>query len=207
MNVLVVAPHPDDEAIGCGGTIVRHSDAGDHVAIAFLTSGELSDEGRPAAEVKATREREAQAAAEVLGVTDFTFLRRPDWFLGEDVKTACGALAAIVRSTAPDRVYVPHAHEWHPDHRAAFKITSRVAEELCAEVLAYEVWTPLRTYTVVEDTTEQMARKLEAISCYSSQLQAFDYLRAASGLNSFRGALAAKTAYAEVFDDASFAHV
>ena len=41
MNVVVIAPHPDDESIGCGGALCRHADAGDRVTVAFLTSGEL----------------------------------------------------------------------------------------------------------------------------------------------------------------------
>lgn len=206
MNVLVVAPHPDDEAVGCGGTILRHAEVGDRVEVAFLTSGELSSPELPAEHVKATREREAQAAAKVLAVADLTFLRRPDWGLEDDLAGTSTALSSVVERATPDRVYVPHAHESHPDHRAAFQITSRALAGYNippACVLAYEVWTPLRDYTVVEDISEQMARKVEAIGCYRSQLDTFDYVQAASGLNRYRGALAAHTAFAEVFDGAT----
>lgn len=202
MNVLVVAPHPDDEAIGCGGTIVRHAQRGDGVHVVFLSSGELSAKDRPAEEVRSLREHEARAAADVLGITRCQFLRRPDWGLGDDLEQTGAELSELVRELRPERIYVPHAGEWHPDHRAANAVTSSVlaGDGVPSEaMLTYEVWTPLAQYEVVEDISDQMERKLEAIRCYASQLETFDYLRAATGLNSYRGALAAHTAFAEVF--------
>ena len=103
-------------------------------------------------------------------------------------------------------VVAPHPDESHPDHRATHAITLRALRNryLPAEyVLAYEVWTPLREYSVVADISEQMARKLQAIRCYRSQLEAFNYLQATTGLNRYRGALAARTIYAEVFQQAT----
>jgi LmbE family N-acetylglucosaminyl deacetylase len=201
VNVLVVAPHPDDEAIGCGGTIIRHAEAGDRVYVAFLTSGELSHKDRPAEEVRDIREREATFAAAVLGVEAHEFLRRPDFGLEDDLDGAAAALAQVIERRNPDRVYVSHRGEWHPDHRAACTITSALAGPRQLEVLTYEVWTPLTEFAEVEDISAQMSRKLEAIGCYSSQLETFDYIRAATGLSQYRGALAARTEYAEVFGD------
>lgn len=203
MNVLVVAPHPDDEAIGCGGMIAHHVQLGDRVQVTFLTSGELCSKHRPADEVRALREKEAQAAAAVLGTAECAFLRRPDWGLDDDLEATGAALSAVVQRFAPERIYAPHAHEWHPDHRAAHTAACRAAaaQGLPPEcVLGYEVWTPLREYTVVEDVSEHIGRKLEAIRCYESQLETFDYVQAAAGLSSFRGALAAHSAHAEVFE-------
>lgn len=202
MNVLVVAPHPDDEAIGCGGTVIGHAEAGDRVHVTFLTSGELALKDRPADEVRDLREREAVHAAAVLGVEDHLFLRLPDYGLGDDLDGGAAALAEVVKRFVPERIYVPHAEEWHPDHRAALAITSRVALAQGLPVTAlftYEVWTPMAEFDEVEDITGQMARKLEAIGCYASQLETFDYIRAATGLSQYRGALAARTDYAEVF--------
>lgn len=202
MNVLVLAPHPDDEAIGCGGTIVQHVEAGDRVRVAFLTSGELSFKDRPAEQVRALREREAAAAAAVLAIDDYTFLRRPDYGLEDDLAGTCHALDALVGDLRPERILVPHEQEWHPDHRAALLAMRRVAAEhgLPADaLLTYEVWTPLSEFSVVNDITGQIERKLRAIRCYASQLETFDYVQAAAGLSQYRGALAARTAYAEVF--------
>jgi LmbE family N-acetylglucosaminyl deacetylase len=66
-------------------------------------------------------------------------------------------------------------------------------------VLAYEVWTPLAEYDQVEDISPVMRRKLRALRCHRSQLGHFRYDRAVRGLNQYRGALAARCRYAEVF--------
>ena len=66
MSILIIAPHPDDESIGCGGTICLHSDRGERTVAVFLTSGELGLEHLPREEAWRVREGEAEAAAEIL---------------------------------------------------------------------------------------------------------------------------------------------
>jgi len=67
------------------------------------------------------------------------------------------------------------------------------------ELRAYEVWTPLAGYNHVEDISAVMSQKLRALRAHRSQLKEFDYARAVTGLNQFRGELAARCRYAEVF--------
>ncbi len=202
MNVLVVAPHPDDEAIGCGGALLLHAAAGDRVTAVFLTSGELGLRTLPREEAWRTREGEAERAGEVLALSSLHFLRAPDWFLGDAVDVAAARLRPILAREAPALVYAPHAAEWHPDHRAALPILLRaLAPDAAAvtEVRTYEVWTPLAEYAHAHDVTAVMARKLRALRCHASQLREFRYDRAVRGLNAYRGALATRTRYAEVF--------
>jgi LmbE family N-acetylglucosaminyl deacetylase len=201
--VLVVAPHPDDEAIGCGGTVLRHVASGDTVHAVFLSSGELGLPHLDVEEARGVREGEARAAAAVLGLEDVRFLRGPDWTLGDDVEAAAASVAEVFAELRPDLVYVPHAAEWHPDHKAAHAIVHAAADRDGVDrsaLLTYEVWTPLPEWDVVEDISETFERKLDAIRCYASQLSAFDYLRSATGLAQYRGALAGRCAFAEVFD-------
>jgi LmbE family N-acetylglucosaminyl deacetylase len=201
-NILVIAPHPDDEAIGCGGTLCCHTARGDRVAAVFLTSGELGLEHLPREEAWRIREREAEVAAEVLGLADLTFLRCPDWIVGEGVDEAAALLRPILAREAPQSIYLPHDREWHPDHRAALGVVRaacRDSEIPAPDLLTYEVWTPLSEYDQVNDITPVMARKLRAVRCYRSQLAGFHYDRAVRGLNQYRGALAAQCRYAEVF--------
>src|SRR6266567_2998265 len=66
-------------------------------------------------------------------------------------------------------------------------------------VLGYEVWTPLSAHDQVENVTKTMPRKIRALRAHRSQLDEFDYERAVRGLNQFRGELAGKCRYAEVF--------
>jgi N-acetylglucosamine malate deacetylase 1 len=202
MNVLVIAPHPDDEAIGCGGTICLHTDRGDRVVTVFLTSGELALEHLPRHEAWQVREAEAAEAARVLGTEAPVFLRCPDWFLGDSIQEAALALRSVLEREHPEIVYVPHPLEWHPDHQAAGMVAHLAVRDGGSppmEFLTYEVWTPLPVYERVEDITAVMDRKLSAIRCYRSQLGHFCYDRAVEGLDRYRGCLAAHCEYAEVF--------
>jgi LmbE family N-acetylglucosaminyl deacetylase len=202
MTVLVVAPHPDDESIGCGGSVCLHAARGDRVVAVFLTSGELGLKHLPREEAWRVRECEAEAAAAVLGVAALTFLRRPDWFLGEGVAEAAALLRPVLEREAPRRVYLPHEGEWHPDHRAALPIVRAALDATDVpppELLGYEVWTPLAECDRVENVTPVMRRKLRAVRCYPSQLQQFRYDRAVRGLNQYRGILGARCPYAEGF--------
>jgi len=76
MNILVIAPHPDDEAIGCGGSICLHVERGDRVVAVFLTSGELGLKHLSPAQAWGIREGEARCAARVLGLAGLHFLRQ-----------------------------------------------------------------------------------------------------------------------------------
>src|SRR4051812_24596047 len=82
-TVVVIAPHPDDESIGCGGAILSHTGRGDRVHVVFLTSGELGLKHLKVEEAWNIRESEARAAAGILGISQLTFLRQPDWCVGD----------------------------------------------------------------------------------------------------------------------------
>src|SRR5947207_9627276 len=82
-RVLVISPHPDDESIGCGGTLRQHVVDGDAVHVVFLTSGERGGHGRAPRETAQLREQEARDAAKVLGVGAIEFWRAPDGGVSE----------------------------------------------------------------------------------------------------------------------------
>jgi LmbE family N-acetylglucosaminyl deacetylase len=201
VNVLVVAPHPDDESIGCGGTVRLHVERGDRVDVVFLTSGELGLEDLAPDAARKVREDEAEQAAAVLGLTRLAFLRHPDWFLGDAADAACTDLVRLVEEWAPDRVLHPHAGDAHPDHAAAARIVEQVSTRVDRPFsrAAFEVWTPMTDFDDVEDISSVIERKRAAVGSYVSQLAKFRYDDAVEGLNRFRGALAGHCEYAEVF--------
>src|SRR5258707_15129586 len=106
MNVLVIAPHPDDESIGCGGAICLHADQGHRVATVFLTSGECGLPELSKEEAWRVREREAERATEILGVASIEFWRRPNQYLQENPIDAACALKLILRREKPQGPYV-----------------------------------------------------------------------------------------------------
>lgn len=202
MNILVIAPHPDDEAIGCGGTICKHARKGDRLVAVFLTSGELGLKQFTREKAWGIREKEARQAAKILGMAEPVFLRGPDWMIGSHAAKVAKTLRPVLRQEKPEIIYLPHEREWHPDHAAALRIVRAALKGsgLTAPALrGYEVWTPLTKFDQVEDITSVMPRKLRALRAHRSQLTEFDYVRAVRGLNEYRGALAAKSRYAEVF--------
>src|SRR6186713_493624 len=108
MNVLVIAPHPDDEVIGCGGALQLRVERGEHVSVAFLTSGELGLKHLSQEKAWKIREAEAKRAARILGLATLHFLRQPDWMLGDHATAAAKALAPVLEAMRPDVVYLPH---------------------------------------------------------------------------------------------------
>jgi N-acetylglucosamine malate deacetylase 1 len=207
MNVLVIAPHPDDESIGCGGTLYKHFKAGDRVSAVFLTSGELGLKHIPRQAAWKIRETEALRAGKILGIAESNFLRLPDWTVGDHVQEGADRLVPVLKRVEPELIYLPHPLEWHPDHQASspvLRAALRRLRDTAPELRGYEVWTPLSRYDHVENIADQMPWKLRALRCHASQLAEFDYVTAVRGLNQFRGELAARCRFAEVFQSQVF---
>jgi len=205
MNILVIAPHPDDETIGCGGTLCLHADGGDDISVVFLTSGELGLKHFSRKKACAIRESEARKAAAILKLKELSFLRCSDWMLGDQIPKAARLLRPLLVRIHPQIIYLPHPEDGHPDHQAALPILRAALKgvrSLKPSLRLYEIWSPISKYDFVQDISSCMARKLRALRAHKSQLQAFNYIRAVTGLNQFRGALAAKFKFAEVFAEA-----
>ena len=203
-RVLVISPHPDDESIGCGGTIRRHVVAGDAVHVIFLTSGEKGGHGRSEAETIRIRERESRSAQRILGYQSLDFYGAPDAALRSDP----GMVARVTQKMhdwRPSVLYVPHEREMHRDHRAAARIVksaiARIPRSRRAVTLMYEVWTPLTRMDEIVDITPFIAIKRRAIRAYRTQCAVLDFEAAIIGLNRYRGEMFSwpEGEYAEVF--------
>ena len=200
-TVLAVSPHPDDEAIGCGGVLRKHVLDGHDTHVAFLTSGEAGGHGRE--EAGAVREREAEAAAAILGLADIEFWRHEDGRLSVNDESI-DRLAKNLAHTDPDFIYVPHEGEMHPDHRASAEILRQALQrngESSAIVRTYEVWTPMQDMEHIEDISDVIGIKLEAVHAYRSQCDVMRFDEAIGGLNRYRGEMHSWPGgdYAEVF--------
>jgi len=208
VKVLVIAPHPDDEAIGCGGAIALHKQRGDTVHLAVLTSGERGIPNLAPAETVAIREAETRAAARVLGIDRVDFLRLADSDLLNRIDAGAARLRGAIDAATPSLIYLPHENESHHDHQAVLPMVRAALaggadgggdNAPLPELRAYEVWTPMERFGWPEDITSVMAVKLAAVRCYKSQLTMFRYDRACRGLAAYRGTLAGHSRYAEVF--------
>ena len=203
MQVLVISPHPDDESIGCGGTLRKHVEANDRVRVVFLTSGEKGGHGRKEEETSRVREEEARAAARILGIQDLEFFRLPD----ANVRASRSAILRLRESLVnwkPEVIYVPHAAETHADHRAAVRLLKRALDGpklKWPKILMYEIWIPLQQMDEIVDITPYIRAKCSAIRAHRSQCRHVDFVAAARGLNRYRGEMHCwpEGEYAEVF--------
>jgi N-acetylglucosamine malate deacetylase 1 len=204
-RVLVVSPHPDDESIGCGGTMHRHTSEGASVRAVFLTSGERGGHGRPAAETARLREREAETAAAILGLARIEFWREPDGALRAR-QLVVDRLRRIVETWAPDVVYVTHDQEMHPDHRAAariarFAMDASPGDRPAPALLGFEVWTPLQRIDTIVDISDHIDAKAAAIRAHATQCHVMRFDEAALALSRYRGEMHSWPGgdYAEIF--------
>ncbi len=178
LDVLVVAPHPDDAELGAGGAILRLRAEGRRVGILDLTNGEPTPFGSP--EVRA---RETAAATEILGVDWRANLGLTNRCL-EPTLAARGRLAEAIRLTRPRWLLAPYWVDAHPDHLAATELVeaARFWAKLTKCDLAGDPHHPERIYyyycvhlklapqpAFVLDISEYWERKLAAIRCYQSQ--------------------------------------
>ena len=201
-RVLSLAPHPDDETIGCGGSLALHVKAGDPVKVVFLTNGAKGDStGKiDKDEYVALRYMEAEEACECLGITDVEFWGYEDRALA-DSKGKLSRLIELLNEYRPELVYVPSPLEFHPDHRSAALLLEDAIRncEPDFDVACYEANQPLRVNVLV-DITPVLQIKLNAIECYPSQLREMPYGEICLSLNKFRSlTLAKEITHAEGF--------
>jgi len=181
LDLLVVAPHPDDAEIGVGGTILRSKSQGLSVGVIDLTSGEPTPHG--SLEIRA---RETAAATKVLQLDWRENLGLPNRSL-EPTLAARRALAGVFRTTRPKIIFAPYWEDAHPDHLAACELVeaARFWSKLSKSDLAGEpYWPPRILYffslhlkvhprpSFVIDISGTIESKMQAIGCYESQFVA-----------------------------------
>jgi LmbE family N-acetylglucosaminyl deacetylase len=144
--LLVVAPHPDDETLGCGVAIMRTKDIGQRVKVVVVTDGQASHHSAQVTrdQLIKLRQDEAIAACERMGLSadDVVFLNLPDGEAAAHHDRGLAALDREIATFAPGLILYPSALDSHPDHRAA----ARMVEQLVAEgrtpcpAYAYPIW-------------------------------------------------------------------
>ena len=185
-GLLVVAPHPDDESLGCGGLIVQACARGLPVSLVVMSDGVGSHPNSvsyPPEKLRVLRERETLEAARALGLESkyITFLRMPDRHVpgsGPDAEAAATEIAAIAQSCGAGTVLVTWAHDPHCDHAASAAIVRLACDRLpTLRSLEYPVWgwaLPPETETGIPrgyrlDITEEVSAKRAAVAAHRSQ--------------------------------------
>ncbi len=188
-NVLVVAAHPDDELLGCGGTIALHTRAGDRVTAVIVCEGESLRYGRGTQNMGA----QTMAAGRRLGVTDIRLLGLADQRLDTMTLTDIIApLEQIVRETKPSLVYTQHGGDINRDHEVLFKallVATRPLEHYIEAIYSFDTassteWAFPRTFVpdTWVDITDTLETKLEAMACYRSEVREYPHPRSLEAL-------------------------
>jgi len=180
LDILVLAVHPDDAELGCSGTILKHIALGKKVGIVDLTRGELGTRG--SAEI---RDKEAAAAAEILGLAVRENLAIPDGFF-ENTKQYQLKVIEAIRKFQPEIIITNAYHDRHPDHGRACNLVSDAAflsglrkietslngqaqAPWRANLLLHFIQDMYIQPDIVIDITEHWDKKLESIFAYQSQ--------------------------------------
>jgi LmbE family N-acetylglucosaminyl deacetylase len=213
-KTLIVAPHPDDEILGCGGTLLRRKAEGGVLAWLIVT-GMTEQTGWPAERIQ-RRDAEIKRVAELVGFDQVFNLYLPPAGLDElPMGDLVSTFSTVFTSFAPEEVFVPHRGDVHSDHRVTFDVVAACAKWFrypsVRRVLAYETVSEtefgLARETAFQpnyfvDIAAYLDRKLEIMTAYPSELGEFPFprsLRAIRALAEWRGASAGYLA-AEAFE-------
>lgn len=195
MKVLVVAPHPDDEVLGMGGTIARLASEGHHLSVATVTRG---TEPLFSEETVARGRQEQARAHRILGVSEAIYLDLPaaglDGLLHREINERS---LEVVESTRPEWVFLPHGWDLHRDHREVFQsflVALRpqgpgagVRRIACYETVSETHWSapglePGFHPQWYVDITSTLERKLEAVRAFASQVREYPHERSVEGV-------------------------
>lgn len=218
-NVMVVAAHPDDEVLGCGGTIARHVSAGDEVHVLFMADGVTS---RCSGDYKTQIDSRRCAATKVcnmLGAQPPIFLEYPDNRMDSiPLLDIVQELERNIQSIAPNVIYTHHGGDLNVDHRISYEAVMTacrpqpkcsVREIYCFEVLSSTEWA-LHCHSTMfvpncfVDISSVLGKKMQALSKYGDEIRAYPHCRSLEAVESlsrlrgcFVGIGAAEAFYAE----------
>lgn len=179
-DAMCIGAHPDDVEIGMGATVAKMVREGSKVVIVDLTNGEPTPYGTPE-----KRAQESARAAEILGARRVTLSQRNRYLF--DTVEARTELAELMREYRPRTVFIPYAHDSHPDHIAASQIAvaARFYSKFTNTEMSGDPFFPERIYrymavhmrivaepSFIIDVTQDLPTKLEALAAYESQFSA-----------------------------------
>jgi N-acetylglucosamine malate deacetylase 1 len=201
-SVLIVAPHQDDEIIGCGGALALQVRSGKKASIVILQDGADGHEelGTTREAQRDMRNEESRQAAALLELDPPRFLNHAR--LAESVPQAVEELKKLLTEQKIDAVFTPFVLDGHPDHRTANYILAAALNSVSWDVriLCYEVWGLLipNVLVIIDDVIE---KKLDMLRCFTFANKALDYVHTTKGLNMYRSRLlgAGECRYAECF--------
>lgn len=213
-TVLVVAPHPDDETLGCGGTLLKHISQGDNVHWLIIT-GMTEEHGYSAGKIS-QRKRELDEVTRLYAFSSMQILNLPPARLDTiPLAELIDKIGGCFKQINPEIVYLPHGGDAHSDHRIVFNAAGACTKWFrygsIKRVLAYETLseTDFALYpgangfhpNVYNDITDFLEKKITIMKTYATELGSFPFPRSVELIraqSAHRGAVAGVIA-AEAF--------
>ncbi|GAA0487044.1 hypothetical protein GCM10008986_10610 [Salinibacillus aidingensis] len=176
-KVLVLAPHMDDETIGAGGTLHKHTQTGAEVYCVFVTDGSNSVSDLDKTELTAARKNEINQVQGIIGFKDVYYMDLPDGKVKSNNESQ-EKLKSIIEKIQPDLIYCTPFVDAHPDHVATGEILSDTLRQMnySCMVRLYEINCPIPPDEIncIIDISDTLKYKKQAIDVFSSQAIAFD---------------------------------
>ncbi|ASJ74926.1 PIG-L deacetylase family protein [Granulosicoccus antarcticus] len=213
MNILLIAPHPDDEILGCGGTLLRHKHSGDSIHIVFVTT--MQEAHGFSSERIQSRAAEIACIQRELGASIYQLPYPTATLTDSDTLSLIPELSTLFKSISPEMVYLPNRSDAHSDHGVSFN-----AAYACTKVFRYPSIKTIMMYETISETdfspalpenifvpnyfvdiSSFMEQKLELMKVYASELAEHPFprsIKALKALGTLRGS-AAGVEYAEAF--------
>ena len=192
MQILVIAPHPDDEVIGCGGTILKSLACGDQVFLCVVTTACPPEWDEKTIKIK---KKERVKASKLLGIKKPFFLDLPTTKLDTIPQNELNKkISACVNKVNPDIVFTSYWGDAHSDHQAVFNATviatrpfdSPVKKVLCYEIPSTTDLTPDRkkifSPNVFVDISKFLEKKLKIMKVYKTELRKYPHPRSIKAL-------------------------
>lgn len=196
--LLAVAPHPDDETIGCGGTLALAAARGEVVQVVLVTDGEATVGGGDRRAIGSARRRETYDACRHLGISPPVALGLPDGGVADVADDLVRGLGRVVARIGPRTILCPWPHDRHVDHRAVARAVTALDLPATVQIWGYEAHVPLPPNAIV-DITPVIDRKRAALAAHRTAGLAMS-LEATLGLNRWRSLAASQgNGYAEAF--------
>lgn len=213
-KILVIAAHPDDEVLGCGGALLKHAANNDKILLLFATDGESSR--RSGNKKILYRKKQASKVARIINAQTPVFLNFPDNQLDKiNILKIAKIFANIVHRFKPNIIYTHHYNDLNIDHRLTFEATmiacrplveSSVTEIYCFEILSSTGWRGISNLAfkpnVYVDIKDYIKKKIDLMKIYEKEIRPSPHPRSVESINAMaisRGS-EVSLSYAESFE-------
>jgi LmbE family N-acetylglucosaminyl deacetylase len=199
-NILIIAPHADDEVIGCGGVIQKYVAQRSQVFVLFITVENsrsivkptlINGQNKRILESKKVKEYLKYTESEYLEIYERT-INEFD-YTGDKIKNA---IAALLEKRKIDTVYIPNYFDLNPDHRIICKTSLQTINDYVLNrkgigsflpaLFIYEIWGPVKATHVCHINKKEFRKKITSMRCYKSQMGSVDYIKIIDKISTIR---------------------